>query len=80
MLIFDFASAWASKPASMLTIRFASGAFGRLAYAGSLAAFFSLKDSIKAFGIYVMVFCLWSGIILIFLPSLLTTFGVKTGF
>lgn len=80
MLIFDFASAWAGEPVSMLTIRFASGAFGGLAYAGSLAAFSSLKDSIRAFGIYVMVFCLWSGIILVFLPSLLTVFGVKTGF
>jgi len=80
LLILDVCSAFVLQAIPMLGIRFVSGIFGGLAYAGSLAAFSGLKNPIKAYGIYVVVYCVWSGIVLMTLPLLIQQFGLMGGF
>jgi len=80
LLVLDGLSVFVVQAIPMLGIRFISGVFGGLAYAGALAAFSGLKNPIKAYGIYVVVYCVWSGAILVTLPYLVNLFGLAGGF
>ena len=80
LLLLDGLSMFVTQPMTMLGVRFISGVFGGLAYAGGLAAFSGLKNPIKAYGIYVVVYCTWSGILLMTLPYLVQQFGLQGGF
>ena len=80
LLVLDGLSVFVVAATPMLAIRFISGVFGGLAYAGALAAFSGLKNPIKAYGIYVVVYCIWSGVILVTLPYLVALFGLAGGF
>lgn len=80
LIIFEIGSIFALTPNLLLLVRLITGIFGGLVYAGALGAFSGLKDPIKAFGIYVVVYCLWSGIGLISLPTILQHFGIKGGY
>lgn len=80
LIIFEFVSMNMLTANSLLISRFCSGIFGGLVYAGALGAFSGLKDPIKAFGIYVAVYCCWSGIGLTSLPFILSKYGIKGGY
>lgn len=80
LLVLDGLSVFVVQATPMLAIRFISGIFGGLAYAGALAAFSGLKNPIKAYGVYVVVYCIWSGVILMTLPYLIGLFGLAGGF
>ena len=80
LLIFDVVSMYIEAPQTMLCVRFISGVFGGLVYAAGLAAFSGLKNPIKAYGIYVVVYCIWSGIVMVVLPILVQQFGLSGGF
>ncbi|MFK7981950.1 MAG: MFS transporter, partial [Saprospiraceae bacterium] len=80
LIIFEIVSIFAITPNSLLLVRLLTGIFGGLVYAGALGAFSGLKNPIKAFGIYVVIYCLWSGIGLISLPTILQHFGIKGGY
>ncbi len=80
LIIFELLSTFATTPTPLLLLRFLSGIFGGLVYASALGAFSGLKDPIKAFGIYVVVYCSWSGIGLISLPYILANWGIKGGY
>ena len=80
LLLFDIWSIYITTPSSMLIIRSLSGFFGGLVYAGAMAAFSSMKDNIRAFGIYVMVYSFWTIIALLGLPYLVATYGLVAGF
>lgn len=80
LIIFELGCMYALTPNHLLFCRFCSGIFGGLVYAGALGAFSGLKDPIKAFGIYVAVYCCWSGIGLTSLPFILNNFGIKGGY
>jgi len=80
LIIFEISSVYMVTPNGLLIVRLLTGTFGGLVYAGALGAFSGLKDPIKAFGIYVIVYCLWSGLALISLPFLLHHFGIKGGY
>lgn len=80
LIVFELISSMTLNPNNLLVSRFCSGVFGGLVYAGALGAFSGLKDPIKAFGIYVAVYCCWSGIGLTSLPFILNNFGIKGGY
>lgn len=80
LILFELSCAYALTTNSLLIGRFISGVFGGLVYAGALGAFSGLKDPIKAFGIYVVVYCCWSGIGLTSLPYILSNYGIKGGY
>ncbi len=80
LILFEFVSIFALIPNHLLMSRFCSGIFGGLVYAGALGAFSGLKDPIKAFGVYVVVYCCWSGIGLTILPFILSAYGIKGGY
>ena len=80
LILFDFLSIFVATPTNMMVIRFLSGVCGGFIYAGGLAIFSSLKDAIKAFGVYVIVYCLWTTVVLVGLPHLLAWYGLKAGF
>ncbi len=80
LILFEIASIFTIQPNYLLMVRFCSGIFGGLIYAGALGAFSGLKDPIKAFGIYVVVYCIWSGISLMSLPFILYHFGINGGY
>lgn len=80
LIFFEIASIFVLTPTPLLLTRFFSGIFGGLVYASALGAFSGLKDPIKAFGIYVVVYCSWSGIGLISLPYILSNWGIKGGY
>lgn len=80
LILFEIASIFAYTSHYLLIVRFCSGVFGGLIYAGALGAFSGLKDPIKAFGIYVVVYCVWSGLALIVLPTILQHFGITGGY
>lgn len=80
LILFELASIFAIQSNYLLGVRFCSGIFGGLIYAGALGAFSGLKDPIKAFGIYVVVYCVWSGISLMCLPFILAHWGIKGGY
>lgn len=80
LFLFDIWSIYITTPSSMLIIRSLSGFFGGLVYAGAMAAFSSMKDNIRAFGIYVMVYSFWTIIALAVLPYLMETYGLIAGF
>lgn len=80
LIIFELLSTLALTPTPLLILRFFSGLFGGLVYASALGAFSGLKDPIKAFGIYVVVYCIWSGIALMSLPYILANWGIKGGY
>jgi len=80
LLLFDTLSMFVEASNIMIGTRFLSGVFGGLVYAGGLAAFSGLKNPIKAYGIYVIVFCIWSGFVMVILPFLMQYFGLVGGF
>jgi len=80
LILLELTCMYALTTNSLLICRFISGVFGGLVYAGALGAFSGLKDPIKAFGIYVAVYCCWSGIGLTSLPFILNIYGIKGGY
>jgi len=80
LIVFELICMYALTANSLLVCRFSSGIFGGLVYAGALGAFSGLKDPIKAFGVYVIVYCCWSGIGLTSLPYILSSYGIKGGY
>lgn len=80
LILCDGLSIWADTVPTLLTIRFLSGMFGGMIYASALAIFSGLENSIKAFGVYVIVYCAWATVILIALPFGIDAFGVVAGF
>ncbi len=80
LILLELSCIYALTTNSLLICRFISGVFGGLVYAGALGAFSGLKDPIKAFGIYVVVYCCWSGIGLTSLPFILSSYGIKGGY
>lgn len=80
LILFDLMSAYCSTGQSLLFVRFLSGLGGGILYASSLASFSALKDSIKAFGIYIVSYALISGITLFILPYFIEPYGFKIGF
>ncbi len=80
LMLFDGISAWVEQPLTMLGVRGLSGVFGGLVYASTMATFSGLKDPLKAFSTYVVVYCLWSFVALLLMPYLLASFGLKAGF
>ena len=80
LMLFDVCSIFGTNAELMLGFRFLSGIFGGLIYASSLAIFSGLKNPIKAFGVYVLVYCAWATVILIALPYLMAMGGVSVGF
>ncbi len=80
LILFEVLSIFALTSNTLLIVRFCAGIFGGLIYAGALGAFSGLKNPIKAFGIYVVVYCVWSGLALICLPTILHHFGIKGGY
>lgn len=80
LILFDATSIFATSPELMLGIRFFSGIFGGLIYASSLAIFSGLENPIKAFGVYVLVYCVWAMIIFIVLPYMMISGGSSIAF
>lgn len=81
LILFDELSIFAVTSSSLiLSARFCSGIFGGIIYASALAIFSSLENPIKAFGIYVIVYCAWATVMLIGLPYGIAALGVKAGF
>jgi len=80
LILFEILSIFAITPSHLLAVRFFGGIFGGLVYASALGAFSGLKDPIKAFGIYVVVYCIWSGIALMSLPTIIHHFGITGGY
>jgi predicted MFS family arabinose efflux permease len=80
LMLFDALSIWADTSSLILSARFMSGIFGGVIYASSLAIFSGLENPLKAFGVYVVVYCAWATFMLIGLPYGITAFGVKAGF
>ena len=62
LIIFDLYSTTCSTAAALLVVRFLSGIAGGMLYSSSLASFSALKDSIKAFSIYVISYAAMSSI------------------
>jgi predicted MFS family arabinose efflux permease len=80
LILFDAVSIFATNPELMLSVRFLSGVFGGLIYASSLAIFSGLENPIKAFGVYVLVYCGWAMIIFIALPYMMISGGSSIAF
>ena len=80
LILFELLSIFAISPNYLLAVRFISGIFGGLVYASALGAFSGLKAPIKAFGIYVVVYCIWSGLALMSFPTIINNFGIKGGY
>jgi len=80
LILFDLASVWCDSAASLLLIRFFSGLAGGVLYASSLASFSALKDSIKAFSIYIISYAVISGVALFLLPYFIEDQGFQVGF
>jgi len=80
LITFDMISAYCSTAHSLILIRFLSGLGGGILYASSLASFSALKDSIRAFGIYIVSYACISGVTLFILPYLIEPYGFKIGF
>lgn len=80
LIIFDFASAYCSSANALISIRFVSGLCGGILYASSLASFSALKNSIRAFSIYIICYAFISGVTLFVLPFFITKYGFQIGF
>ncbi len=80
LLLLDFASIFVSSEAAILLIRFLSGLAGGFVYGTAMAVFSGLNNSIKAFGLYVMTFCIMGAVITSILPSLIAIKGTAAGF
>ena len=81
LLLFDALSIFATTSSSLiLGARFFSGIFGGMIYASALAIFSGIENPIKAFGVYVIVYCAWATVMLIGLPYGIAAIGVKAGF
>lgn len=80
LIVFDMISAFCSTANSLVFIRFLSGLGGGILYASSLASFSALKDSIRAFGIYIVSYAFISGVTLFILPYFIDPYGFKIGF
>jgi len=80
LILFDIASSFCLTAESLLIIRFLSGLAGGVLYASSLASFSALKDSIRAFSIYIISYAVVSGITLFSLPFFIDSIGFQIGF
>lgn len=80
LIIFDLISAFCATANSLIGFRFLSGLGGGVLYASSLASFSALKDSIRAFGIYIVSYAFISGVTLFILPYFIEPYGFKIGF
>ena len=81
LTLFDALSIFATTSSTLiLSARFFSGIFGGIIYASALAIFSGLENPIKAFGVYVIVYCAWATVMLIGLPYGIASVGVKAGF
>lgn len=79
-VVFEVLSIFCQGESTILGVRFLSGIGGGLVYAAALAAFSGLIDSTKAFATYIVVYCFFGGLVLIGLPWLIESFGIKGGF
>lgn len=77
---FELLSVFCYTADSLILVRFLSGLCGGILYAGSLASFSALKDSIRAFSIYIISYALVSGITLFSLPYFIQSIGYQIGF
>lgn len=80
LVLFDFACIFVHEENVMLGLRLCSGICGGLVYAGTMAAFSGLKDALRAFGTYVVVYCLWSFIGLLGASWLIANVGIGAAF
>ena len=80
LIVFDALSIGVDTSIVLLILRFLSGIFGGMIYASALAIFSGLENPIKAFGVYVLVYCASATVILIVLPFVIGYFGVIAGF
>ena len=80
LILADGASIFIHEATPLLVIRFVSGIFGGMIYASALAIFSGLDNPIKAFGIYVIVYCASATVILMSLPYGIAAFGTIAGF
>ena len=76
LLITDGASLFIIEVEWFMSIRFLSGIAGGLIYATVLAGLAGIVKPERGFGIYVVVYCCWSGIGLFLSPYLLGVLGV----
>lgn len=80
LIVSEIAAAFVSTPAFMILLRFVAGLFGGLSYASALSSFAGLKQPVRGFSIYTIIFCLFSALILFLLPQLIANHGLRAGF
>ncbi|MCH2080866.1 MAG: MFS transporter [Saprospiraceae bacterium] len=80
LIVFECFEAFTTNATAILVFRFIGGFAGGISYAASLGAYAALKQPIRGFSTYTIVFCIFSGFTLLTLPYIIDWGRLQMGY
>ena len=80
LIIVECFEAFTTDATTILIFRFVAGLAGGITYSAGLGAYAALKQPIRGFSTYTIVFCIFSGLVLLALPYIMDWGSLRMGY